>query len=465
VSAPSTTATQTVTTNGFDLVGYVLRTAPTPARLRWLLGLVWALSLILFLVGEDMLVGAWTAMKTVGKDAAPSIIDAQDINYALADIDANAGNYLLGTRTHQDAAMRSFEQRRSELTATLLHAAGNITYGDAERVPIGQLFDNLGRYLELVSQMRYQKDQGDAQGALVTYGAATDLMHTRLVPAADALDAANRGFLDHKYDEQQAESEGAGRIAGGVGGLVVLALLAGQLYLYRRTRRVFNVALLAATVVAGAFTGALVARINDARDDLKVAKKDAFDSIHALSKARAIAGDANGDETRWLLGGPGAAKFEQAYHDKVRKIASVPEPAEKMITATPVPQQYQGLFADEMRNITFPGERDAALKMIHAFAKYDAIDVKIRKLEADHKHDAAVELCIGSGADESNAAFDEFGDALKKVILINHVAFDYTVNHGMDDLALTEKILPFASIAIALLAFLGLRSRLKEYSA
>jgi hypothetical protein len=455
---------QAVTTGGFDLVGYVLRTAPTPARLRWLIGAVAALSLVFFLVGEDMLVGARAAVKTVGMDAAPSIIAAQEINYALADLDANAGNYLLGSRAHQDAAMRSFEQRRTELTASILAAAQNITYGDAEKVPIGQLMDGLGRYLEIVAQSRYQKDQGDAQGALVTYVGATDLMHARLIPAADALDEANRRFLDRGYDDQVAASEGAEHVAGGAGLLVLGALLLGQLYLYRRTRRILNVPMVGATLVCAMFTLYLVSQIGDARDDLKVAKKDAFDSIHALEKARAIAGDANGDETRWLLGGASMAKFDQAYRDKVQKIASHAQPEERWLTAKLPPGDYKGLFADEMRNITFAGEREAAIAMIHAFAKYDAIDGKIRGLERSGKHDAAVELCIGTRADQSNAAFDAFGAALKKVVDINRVVFDDRVKRGMGDLGFAEWALPAVSALIALLAFLGIRSRLKEYT-
>ena len=40
--------------------------------------------------------------------------------------------------------------------------------------------------------------------------------------------------------------------------------------------------------------------------DLKQIIEDAFDSIHSLWQAAAIAYDANGDESRFLLGGPRA---------------------------------------------------------------------------------------------------------------------------------------------------------------
>src|SRR5262245_35918194 len=110
-----------------------IRGAPTPLRLRAFLYAIWVLSGLLFLTGEGMLSSARTAMKTVGQDTAPSIIAAQEISSALADLDANAGNYLIGNKVQRAAAARAFELRRSRITKSLVDAAVNITYGEAER--------------------------------------------------------------------------------------------------------------------------------------------------------------------------------------------------------------------------------------------------------------------------------------------------------------------------------------------
>ena len=453
-----------VPTGGFDLVQAV-RTAPTPTRIKALLYAVWALSGLLFLVGEGALSGARSAMKTVGMDTAPSIIAAQEVSSALADLDANAGNYLLGNRTHQAASVEAFEQRRTQITARLVDAAANITYGNEEKAPLNTLFDGLGRYLELVSETRYRKDIGDAVGAASMYGAASDLMHQRLIPASDTLDAANRRHLDLQYHQQQIRSLTAATGAGVVGGLLVFVLIGAQLFLARRMRRIFNAPLLGATAIAILFSLYLVTRITAAREDLRVAKEDAFESIHALWKARAIAYDANGDETRYLLGGPRATSFEQAYRDKVQKLASAPQVDDKVLTSRKLPVGYKGLFADELNNITFPGEREAAVRMVRAFGEYDRVDQRMRTLERAGKHDQAVELCIGSGADQSNAAFDRFDKALLDVIAINRKEFDATIGEGMGVLGTAAKLGPMASILVALLALFGLRARLREYAA
>ncbi len=286
-----------------ESLGERLRKAPTPWRIRAYMYAVWGIAGTLTLVGGLMIFQAWNAIKTVGKDTAPSIIYAQEISFSLADLDANAGNYLLGARKDQAAALKTFEDRRGTVTARLVEAAHNITEGDAEKVPINALFDGLGRYLELFAEMRYRKDNGDAGGAQGVYLNATELMHQKMLPAADALDAANFKALRTEYEAQQIRSEGAEGIAGVFAAVLVAALVSAQVFLRRRTRRMFNVPLVIATAVAAAFGVYLVWTIAQARDDLKVAKEDAFDSIHALWQADAIAYDANGDETRYLLGG------------------------------------------------------------------------------------------------------------------------------------------------------------------
>jgi hypothetical protein len=449
-------------------VGRILRKASTPARLRGFLYAAWVLSGLLFLIGEGTLAGARNAVKKVGYDAAPSILAAQEVSSALADLDTNAANYHLGTKVHQAAALQTFEQRRAQLTDKLVDAAGNVTFGEDERAPIHAIFEGLGRYLELVAEARYRQTIGDVTGAAGTYGAASDLMHQRLLPAADALDDANRKHLDHEYREQQQRSLGA-EILAGLAGLALLGvLIRAQVFTLRRMHRYFNLPLLAASLVTIGFTVYLVTRIVVARDDLRLAKEDAFESIHALWKARAVAFDANGDESRYLLQGASAASSEAAFKKKVGRLTSMPEPSEAVLSDAArgkVTAELTGHFGDALRNVTFPGEREALLRMMREFARYHAVDDRIRAFEKAGRHDAAVQLCVGSGADESNAAFDRFDRALRAVIDLNHKEFDDAIKAGRAALEAAAYLVPLASILVALLAWLGIRPRLREYQA
>jgi hypothetical protein len=153
----------------------------TPRLLRAFSLAIAVFSALLLLVGEATLARARSALKTIGKDAAPSIIAAQEINSALADLDANAANYLLGTAAHRVEAVRVFEERRTQATRKLVDAAENMKYGDAERLSIREMFDHFGRYLESFAEARYRHDRGDEAGALDAYHSATQTMHTKVL--------------------------------------------------------------------------------------------------------------------------------------------------------------------------------------------------------------------------------------------------------------------------------------------
>ena len=128
----------------------------------------------LFLTGESTLSTSRDAFKTIGKDAAPSIIAAQEIGAALADLDANVANALLGTPQHRQAAAAAIDKQRIKVTDGLVDAAENITYGDAEKIPIRNLTRSFGLYLESAAEARLRYEQGDIEGARQSYWVATD---------------------------------------------------------------------------------------------------------------------------------------------------------------------------------------------------------------------------------------------------------------------------------------------------
>jgi len=77
-------------------------------------------------------------------------------------------------------------------------------------------------------------------------------------------------------------------------GLAALgALLSLQGYAIRRFRRLLNPSLLAASLAAAALAAGGVLLTTNEAEHLRVAKKDAFDSILVLDQARAVSHDAN----------------------------------------------------------------------------------------------------------------------------------------------------------------------------
>jgi hypothetical protein len=408
------------------------------------------------------------AMQTVGKDTAPSIIAAQHIKSSLADMDANAANELLGAPGAMPQAVAAYEARRVEASKALIAAAENITYGDTERNPILALQVGLGSYERLIQKARDLHATSPA-ATVAAYREAAALMDGALLPAADALDQANHQVLEHSYDSQSSRSFAARAFVLFAGVLSLLALAAVQLFLSDRMRRTVNPALLVATLLTLILTMYAWQAMQRERSQLKVAKEDAFTSIHALWRARAIAYQANGDESRYLLDPANAKEHEDAFFQKSQSLASLPADLSRDQVTAGLQRgahvnDFSGYLADELNNITFDGERQAAIQSLTAWEAYLDVDTKIRQLQRQGQTRQAIELCLGNAAGQSNWAFDRFDRALLATLDINQKAFDASVDKGLSAVSALEIKALLVAIVIALLCFLGLAPRIREYA-
>jgi hypothetical protein len=409
------------------------------------------------------------AMQTVGKDSAPSIIAAQHIKSALADMDANAANELLGPPGTMREAVATYESRRVEASRALIAAAENITYGDSERNPILALQVSLGSYERLIQKARDAHAAGDSGGAVAAYREAAAIMDGTLLPATDALDQANHQVLEQTYASQSSRSFAARAFVLIAGALALLALAGVQLLLSERMHRTLNPALLCATLFTLVLTVYAWQAMERERYQLRVAKEDAFTSIHALWRARAVAYQANGDESRYLLDSAHAKEHEDAFFAKSALLATLPsdrswEQAQAALQRGAHVNGFTGYLADELNNITFDGEREAAVRSFATWEVYLGVDAKIRQLQHQGKTREAIELCLGSAQGQSNWAFDLFDRALLATLDINQKAFETSVDKGLSAVAALEVKALAAAIAIALLCFVGIAPRIREYA-
>jgi hypothetical protein len=455
------------TTSGSGDASAPARRWTTPQILHAALGAVTLGGLLLSLVAWAGVRQHRQAIKSVGQDAAPSIIAAQSIKSALADLDANVANELMVKPGQSAGSIASYAQRRQEIGATLIRAAENITYGDAERKPIRTLEVELGAYEVEAARARTLHERGDDPAALAAYGQAYRTLQETLLPAADELSRANTEALNHTYAQVNAGSVVMTILLLLVGASLTAVLLATQGFLSRRMRRTFNPLLLLATLLTLAVLALWIHAFRAATYQLKIAKEDAFTSILALWQARAVAYDANTDESRWLLDRPHARDYESAFFAKTARLLQLSggQSYESVTAATrgDLPEGARGYFATELNNITFAGEREAAQEMVHTYGVYYADDRKIRELENAGRHEAAVAYCISMAHGDSNWAFDQFDRALGKTLDLNRHAFDFAVERGFGALNGMEILCPLAGLSIAALAFAGLRPRIREY--
>ncbi len=179
-----------------------------------------------------------------------------------------------------------------------------------------------------------------------------------------------------------------------------------------------------------------------------------------------MAYDANAEESLYLLerGSPQQQSHDDAFFKKSGQLLSGLPPAQAVTQAEAGHyKDIKGFIGDELNNITYPGEREAALEMLRTFVGYLDIDRKIRNLERGGSHQPAIALDVGTAPGESDWAFDRFDKALGKTLDINQKYFEAQVDRAFSLLAAMPWVLPAVALVMALLAWLGLRQRINEY--
>ena len=440
---------------------YVAYCKTSPGKLlNWLLTIaaLLALTLIMAVVTySDMR----EAVQTVGKDTVPSIVAAENIRATIADANAYAVNAFLEQEHGIGKNRKKYRDDMNAVHDSLVTSAQNITYGQQERQPILTIMSTLGEYERLIG---LAQEQAPAD-ALATLTQAQGLIHQTILPEAIALDQANFSHLTSTYDaHRQHTSLQQTEFVWIVGPLLIMALFGVQLHLYRTTKRVFNLPLLGATFIAVVYLLQAMSSFRDTETALVRAKQDAFDSVHALWQARAVAYDANADESLYLLSHGNDADQQQStqeFKDKVAQLSAGDVASDRLAADNKL--KFAGFLGDELDNVTFDGEGDAALQTIHTWAAYIAIDDRIRQLEQGGDHAAAIALNLGTHEGESNWAFAQFDTALGKTLDINQQAFDQATAEAFGHLDHFPLITAIAGALIALASLFGLKSRFDEY--
>ncbi len=443
----------------------------TPRILKTGLWLTWGASALVLTTSIVGVQSQRQAIKTLGKDAAPSVITALRLKDALAGMDANAANELLFKPGTGAEAIKGYEERLDKFAERMVAAAENITYGEAERKPILTIQRGVADYIAKLQQARDFHAAGKTTDAIAAYQSAAELLDQTLLPATDALERANFEALKQSYREQ-SEVIARQLFLIVISGFLLIGVLVGlQLLLHHRMRRMLNPLLLIATLLAVGSLGDTTLRLLAATNQLENAKSDAFTSIRTLRQARALGYGANADESRYLLDSANALRHEKAFFDKVDQIAKIPAGATFQSVVMRFEQNktlstlagFTGSLAEELSNITYKGEREAAIANLKALGTYLEIDRQIRQLERNGNHQAAIALCTGSNPGQSDWAFNEFKKANDDTFNINFKEFNQAIDRGTQELKDFEIKMPIILVAIALLTFLGLQPRLKEY--
>ena len=468
------------TLQGSTLARLRLSLATTPGRIAS--GFA-AVVLAILLAAVVTLLSAYSAgqtIRTIGKDAEPSVVLALRIGAVLADLDATATEDVLANGMFTAGTSRRWTADKAELDTLTVEASRNITY-DAETAAAQGLLRWTGEYQAALADVRNAADPGHPFIATQRLQWSHRLLRDFALPEAEALAAANRKPLEDAYAAYRSYhwQDGTAAAAAVLPLLAILIVL--QMFLARRTRRLVNAPLAAATLVGICLVIGLLIAAAKERESVRAAKADCYDSLNALFAARGVATAMDADLSLWLLDPATRSAQSQAFDAGAQTLldlnwrdraatgrfldavqtAQALERAGKPTEALAAVPAKQGLLDKEISNITFgPAERDPASDAVRNLLGFLTVADRVRAPAAPAQAVNAVQIREHEGA----AALDGLMQALDKTIRVNQVEFDREIRRARRLVGATPAIVCGGLALAGLLAAAGLWQRYREYA-
>lgn len=445
-----------------------IRTLTTPQLLKAGLYITWGASALMLVSAIAGIQAQRNGLQAVTQRAIPNVIVAQRLKTAMTDIDSIVANQLLKDSLSVSLAdQEDYMTRRGDLAERIVLAARNLSLGDAEQKPLESILLNFNDYIAQAERARFAKERGDQVAMLAAYRQASQILDEKLLPAADEFAQVNEAALESNYREVQTAAywlRGAILLSGLS---LLIALVALQFFLARRTRRIFNPALVAATAIAIVFMGYTLTLMSTSQT-LRYLREDVYESIRMLRLGRVQLYQADGAKSRFLLDKVLSTRHETAFYQHIDQVLTLPDTTSldtviNKFRAGLTTPGMTGYFAESLQRAASREERRALLIMMEDYAQYLQINQQIRQLALNRQRGAAIALSTGQRPGQSQWAFDQLLDNNEKARDIYVTQFERGTSNALQSLDGFEANAAGSMAIIALLILLGLRPRLREY--
>jgi uncharacterized protein YqgQ len=375
------------------------------------------------------------ALTTVLNHTEPLSFAAGQLYTTLSVADAAAATaFIAGTEPRP--VRQRYEQAITDASVAVTRASSGLTDEPLVQL-LGKLNAQLSVYTGLIETARTNNRAGNPVGSSYL-SEASALMQTQILPSAQRL-----------YEETSArvntETTASTRIPGPVILVVLATLLFGAFanrWLARRTRRRINIGFVAggmAVLVMLMWVGtALVISTADSRS----AKSTAAESLKTVTTLAITAQQARADETLSLIRRGDESVRKQSYYQRIDMMEQ---------------ELSEYLDRDDAIDKTDLADAEQLLK------RWRAADDRINAYIGVGNYQAATQVALGTGQDDSTPAFDKLDEALAKGI-------EESRSQLRDDIQSAYRVLSGATVGAAVLSViaavavaLGLWPRLSEY--
>jgi hypothetical protein len=405
----------------------------TPDRLRILRLTLVTLAV---LVGLSASIGASFAMRqthAVSNSTEPLLVNAVTIYSSLADADATAAQAFLSGGLEPAAQTKRYDADIERASDQLAQAAARAGQDGPATDAVRTLSTQLPVYNGLVQTARANNRQGLPVGASYLSQAST-LSRTQLLPAADRLFGIEQQKLSNGYGSARAHAWLV--LTAMLGIALIAALIGAQLFLTRRTKRLLNVFLLAATVatvnLAVLMTGIFILQ----HHRLSEAERTGSNPVVVAAQARIAVLTQRGDESLTLVARGSGESHEQDFATAQAKLLG--------------DGSHPALTAD--------GSRAQTLEQ-----QYVQAHKEVRALDDAGNYNGAVRLANSVSPGGAAAAFNALDDVLTSDVAANQARFTAAASHAGTGLFALLLIAPLLALVICVLSVLGIRDRLEEY--
>lgn len=374
------------------------------------------------------------ALTTVLNHTEPLSFAAGQLYTTLSVADAAAATAFIAG-AEPTAVRQRYEQAITDASVAVTRASSGLT--DEPMIQLlGRVNGQLAIYTGLVETARTNNRAGNPVGSSYL-SEASALMQTQILPDAQRL----YEFTSARVDSETAASA---RIPASVIIVVTATILFGLFanrWLARRTRRRVNIGFVAgglAVLIMVVWVGtALVISTTDSRS----AKNTAAQSLKTVTTMAITAQQARADETLALVRRGDEDVRKQSYYQRIDAM-----------------QQQLSIYlgSDDVNK----GDLADAEQLLR---KWRAADDRINAYIAVGDYQAATQVALGAGEDDSTPAFGKLDEALAKGIADSR-------NQLRTDIANARRVLAGAtfgaaalSVIAAIAVTLGLWPRLSEY--
>lgn len=382
------------------------------------------------------------ATRDISERIEPLNADVTRLYRSLAAADATVTSGFLSSTLEPSEVRARYDSQIADATARLAQAGAQAGEDLVTADRIADIAAQLPVYTGLVERAQANNRQGFPIG-LAYLRSASELMQSSILPEALELQRTQADRLDDAYPR----AEEVPVVALAACAVSLAGLVWAQLFLFRRTHRVFNLGLVAATGTV--LVGLLWWTVTGVQSagSLQGSRGHSQSVSDALGPAQIAALQARATESLTLVARDGGAT-EDNFEAQMLLLARDEGAGGALGAARQLATDQEG--------------RDLVAAAIDEAVGYEGAHEEVRRLDEDGEYSRAIDTLLPDPA-SGPTPFDRLALVLDDAIKHEREEFRNDINRAQSSLTGLAVGIGALALAAAVGAVRGLRSRLEEY--